>query len=88
MGTVDETPWTRKCPRCGDTNKNKQIPITMGAPCPHCHTPIYKNPDKTDQLLYYQCFKCKQRYLTPVISKEDKEYSEFVFEEYYYPREG
>lgn len=63
---VDETPWERCCPRCGNTNKNVQVPITRGAPCEWCGKVPFKGPGVgLEQILYYVCLQCKQRYLIP-----------------------
>lgn len=69
---VDESRWDRRCPRCGNTDKNLQVPITRGAPCDHCgQVPFTEEPPGYEQILFYRCLRCQQRYLTPKVEPTD-----------------
>lgn len=63
MTKVDETPYIRECPRCGDDDKNNQLPVSAGGPCQHCQKPAWP----LDLIFHYICQCCKTRYLRPRI---------------------
>lgn len=69
MTKVDEKPWIRECPRCGDTNPSNQNPVAAGAPCQHCRKPAWP----LDLIFHYICQRCKTRYLTPRIKLTPEE---------------
>jgi hypothetical protein len=71
---VDESPWIRVCPRCGNSDKNQQCPITLGTPrtCSDCSVNPWKTKGGRDIILYYLCTACGQHYLTPKVNPEDQ----------------
>jgi len=72
MGTVDESVWERRCPRCGNTDPNVQCPVTFeNALCPHCHNQVFPPRQGKDIILYYRCQQCEQRYLIPKLDDKD-----------------
>ena len=79
--TVNEDPWVLRCPRCGDTSQHTQCPITLGTPqkCGECPDNPWRDKENPafHEILYFLCMKCKTRYLTPKVSKDDTTYRLF-----------
>ena len=79
MGNVNEDDWIIKCPRCGASDQNTQVPITMGTPpqCAECRVNPWKQGHGLDVLLHFKCMTCGQTYLIPKIEGDDREYQLF-----------
>ena len=79
MPHVDEDPYIQKCPQCGDTSLNTQVPVSMGTPpqCAECTVNPWKERPGYDMILYYMCTTCNIRYLTPKLEQEEVEYHMF-----------
>ena len=72
MGTVDESLWEHRCPKCGDTDPANQCPVSFeNAICPQCHAAVFPRTAGKDTILFYHCQACGQRYLIPRLNPDD-----------------
>ena len=72
MGHVDEDQWVGRCPKCGDSESARQVPVTFETlRCHHCQKQALPAEKGSDVVLYFRCLSCGQRYLTPKITGVD-----------------
>ena len=70
---VNEDLWIGRCPKCGNTDPNVQCPVTLGTPmqCQECPVNPWRGKGNYEEVLYYLCMHCGQRYLTPNVDPQD-----------------
>ena len=78
---VNEDPWVARCPVCGNTDQNQQVPITLALPsqCQACEVNPWKGRSNYEEILYFMCFNpacpgfegVRVRYLTPKLDAKD-----------------